>query len=476
MMVALGDVRPGFPFRPPSPYLQGIMTSASPAPLPSTRPPGYRDLLSRPGALDFFIAGCIGRIPLAMRAMGCVLLVQLVTGSYGMAGLVGAVQTLVGAFAAPSIGRIADRYGEGTILLWGTMVHAVGIFALVASVHWGANPLLMALAAAIVGGSNIPFSSLSRARWTRTLGSRGPALERAYSLESMADEMGFVIGPLLVVPLCVVVDPAAGIIAALGFTIVASAMLLRLPDTRKPAGRAAGPAPDVRLVPGQSVEERRSPIALVGIRVVVGVLLAVGFLFGSVDIMIVSFAEEHGAKGAVSVLAALFAFGSFLGAAAYGMIHWKAPIDRRLKLAIWWLALGTIPVALASSLVGMGAAGIFIGLSISPALIAANTVVEHLAPKGTVTEAFAWLSSALASGAALGSLVTGVVLDELGTRPGQALSLVGALGAATGVMIWSQHLKPPVDDHIDPGPTGPTGRDDRADDASPGLVAQADPA
>ncbi|MGC4107325.1 MAG: MFS transporter [Thermomicrobiales bacterium] len=444
---------------------QGTMTAASTAPAPSARPPGYRDLLSLPGARDFFIAGCIGRIPLAMRAMGCVLLVQLVTGSYGLAGLVGAVQTLVGAFAAPSIGRVADRYGERTILLWGTLIHAIGIVALVASVHLGANPLLMVPSAAIVGGSNIPFSSLSRARWTRKLGSRGPALERAYSLESMADEMGFVIGPLLVVPLCVVVDPAAGVLAALGFTIIAAAMLLRLPDTRKAAASA-----EVRLAPRQSVETPRSPIAIVGIRVVVGVLLAVGFLFGSVDIMIVSFAEDHGSKSAVSILAALFAFGSFLGAAAYGMIHWKAPIDRRMKIAIWWLALGTIPVALVSSLVGMGAAGVFIGLSISPALIAANTVVEHLAPKGSVTEAFAWLSSALASGAALGSLVTGVVLDELGTRTGQTLGLIGALGAAVGVMVWAQHLKPPADDHTDSDPAGDGG------EMAPRLVTSADPA
>lgn len=408
------------------------------------RPPGYRTLLSLPGAMAFFVAGCIGRIPLAMRAMGCVLLVQLTTGSYGLAGLVGAIQTLVGAFAAPSIGRVADRYGERTILFWGTLVHGIGIFALVASVRWGANPLLMAPAAAIVGASNIPFSSLSRARWTRTLGSRGPALERAYSLESMADELGFVIGPLLVVPLCVSVDPAAGILAALAFTILASGLLIRLPAMETQASPDA-PGEAVRLVPGHEVEEHRSPIRIAGIRVIVGVLVAVGFLFGAVDIMIVSFAEDHGSKGAVSVLAALFAFGSFLGAAVYGMIDWKAPIDRRLKIAIWWLALGTIPVALVSTLLGMGIAGVFIGLSISPALIACNMVVEHLSPKGAVTEAFAWLSSALACGAALGSLVTGYVLDEIGTRTGQTLGLVGAVGAVAAVMIWSRHLQPPTE-------------------------------
>ena len=400
----------------------------------TTDVPGYRALLAEPGVLGFFLAGCIGRIPLAMRAMGCILLVQLITGSYAMAGLVGAVQTLVGAVAAPRIGRIADRYGERTILIWGTLVQAIGIIGLVLSAHFGAHIVLMALSAALVGSSSVPFGSLSRARWTNLLGT-GPTLERAYSMESMADEMGFVIGPLLVVPLCVEVDPAAGILVAMLFSIVAVLMMMRQPGVRRHGSE------EVRLSPTQS-GKHSSVIAIPGVRVVVAILFAVGFVFGAVDIMIVAFAREHGSPGATSVLAALFAFGSFIGAALYGVITWKASVDRRLKIAIWWLALGTIPVVLANSLVFMGIAGIFIGLSISPALIAANTVIEHLSPRAALTEAFAWLGSALATGAALGSMISGYFLDHVGLRAGQSLGLIGGIGAAVAVAVWAPYLRP----------------------------------
>ncbi|MGI8485619.1 MAG: MFS transporter [Thermomicrobiales bacterium] len=293
----------------------------------TTDVPGYRALLAEPGVLGFFVAGCIGRIPLAMRAMGCILLVQLITGSYALAGLVGAIQTLVGAVAAPRIGRIADRYGERTILIWGTLVQAAGIIGLVFSAHFGANVILMSLSAAMVGSSSVPFGSLSRARWTNLLGT-GPTLERAYSIESMADEMGFVIGPLLVVPLCVEVDPAAGILVAMLFSIVAALLMMRQPGVRSHSGE------EVRLSPSQASSGKHSSvIAIPGVRVVIAILFAVGFVFGAVDIMIVAFAREHGSPGATSVLAALFAFGSFIGAALYGVITWRSSVDQRLKIA-----------------------------------------------------------------------------------------------------------------------------------------------
>lgn len=409
----------------------------------TTEVQGYRALLAEPGVLGFFLAGCIGRIPLAMRGLGCILLVQLVTGSYALAGLVGAVQTLVGAVAAPRIGRIADRYGEHRILIWGTVLQASGVTGLVLSAHLGANPILMCLSAAVVGSSSVPFGSLSRARWTNLLGS-GPSLERAYSMESMADEMGFVIGPLLVVPLCVEVDPAAGIIVAMLFSMVAATVMIRQPGVRK-AGSA-----EVRLSPVHgSTDKHRSVFSIGGIRVVVGILFAVGFIFGAVDIMIVAFAREHGSPGATSVLAALFAFGSFIGAAFYGVIAWKAPVDRRLKLAIWWLALGTIPLVFANSIVFMGIAGVFIGLSISPALIASNTVIEHLSPRASLTEAFAWLGSALATGAALGGVISGYFLDHVGMRAGQSLGMIGGVGAAIAVAMWAPSLRPKSSEELD---------------------------
>jgi MFS family permease len=67
-------------------------------------------------------------------------------------------------------------------------------------------------------------------------------------------------------------------------------------------------------------------------------------------------------------------------------------------------------------------------------MIAANSVVEGLAERNRLNEAFAWLSSAVASGVAIGSIVAGVVIDALGTRGGQAVAVVAG-GLAVAVVV-----------------------------------------
>jgi MFS family permease len=394
----------------------------------------YRSLLATPGAAIFFLACFLGRIPLAMRALGCVLLVQQLTGSYGLAGVVGATQTLVAAFASPRLGRIADRYGERTVLLWSMVVHAIGMLALIAAAYADPPAVVLLLAAAVLGGSAMPFGSLSRARWVALLG-KGRALERAYAMEAMADEAGFIIGPLLVVPLSVSVNAAAGLLCSLALTIVGTLLLLRgtVPVTAD--------EPPVRVTPTEGTKDGRTVIGIPGIQVLVASLLFLGIIFGSVEIVLVAFAEDLGAPNAASVLAALFAAGSLVGAVAYGAIHWQSPVDRRLKIAIWWMALGTIPILLASSIPAMGVAVFVSGLAISPGMIAANTVVETLAPPRMLTEAFSWIGSALSTGAAFGSIVAGVVLDDIGVRGGQAIGLFGGGLAALVVIVWARHLR-----------------------------------
>jgi len=402
---------------------------------PATPNVSYRSLLAAPGAAVFFLATFLGRVPLAMRALGCVLLVQQLNGSYGLAGLVGATQTLVAAFASPRLGRFADRYGERQVLLWSAAVHAVGIAALIATAYADAPAPLLLLAAAVVGGSAMPFGSISRARWVATLGP-GRALERAYALESMADEAAFIVGPMLVVPLSVSVNAAAGLVVSLLMTIAGTLLLVR----QRPL---AADGPPARIQPRDDTTDGRTVIGIPGIQVLIASLLFMGIIFGSAEIVLVAFAADQGAPNATSVLAALFALGSFVGAVGYGAVRWTSPVDRRLKIAIWWLALGTIPILLASSIPAMGLSVFIAGLAISPGMIAANTVVEHLAPPKMLTEAFSWIGSALATGAAVGSIITGAVLDEISVRGGQSVGLFGGVLSGLVVIIWARHLKTP---------------------------------
>jgi MFS family permease len=341
------------------------------------------------------------------------------------------VQTLISAFASPRLGRFADRYGERTVLFWSAIVHTLGMAGLIIAAYAGAHPVPLVLGAAVVGASSMPFGSLSRARWVQTLG-KSRSLERAYALESMADEMGFIVGPMLVVPLSVSVNPAAGLIASLLMTIAATAMLIlqKAPET------------NIRIMPiDNGVVEGKTVIGIPGIQVLVGSLLFLGIIFGAVELVMVAFAEHHGRPNMASIMAATFAAGSLVGAIIYGAITWHGPVDRRLKIAIWWIALGSIPILLANSILAMSVAVFITGLAISPGMIAANTVVEHLAPPKMLTEAFSWIGSALATGAAVGSVAAGVVLDEIGLRGGQSVGIVGGILSGLVLIIWARHLR-----------------------------------
>jgi hypothetical protein len=79
-------------------------------------------------------------------------------------------------------------------------------------------------------------------------------------------------------------------------------------------------------------------------------------------------------------------------------------------------------------MVALGAVLVIAGAAIAPAYAAVYAMVDEAAPTGTVTEAFAWLATAVAIGAAAGAAIAGAVAESAG--PAAALALGGAAGAA----------------------------------------------
>ncbi len=74
-------------------------------------PSPYVQLLRTPHAWPFSFAGFFARLPLAMGGLALLLLVVDSTDSYFLAGAVDATYILVGAFAAPAVAILIDRYG-----------------------------------------------------------------------------------------------------------------------------------------------------------------------------------------------------------------------------------------------------------------------------------------------------------------------------------------------------------------------------
>jgi MFS family permease len=403
---------------------------------PPTAPPLHlRELLLRPDHLAFALPGFIGRLPLAMRALSCILLIQGITGEYGLAGLVGASQTLVSAFASPRIGQLADRHGTRPVLAIALLVQTVGVITLIATAYAGMPAPVLLLAAAVIGASSVPFGSFSRSRWPLHV-ARGRDLDRAYALEGVFEEVSFIVGPALAVFLSVEIAPPLGLIVALVMTAIASAGLIRLPEIDAHAAT---------LAEGPVASLLRNPIILI----VAGSGIGMGILFGSIEISLVAFAEEMGREGMASALIAIFTVGSLASAILYGLVTLSQPLRLRVLASVAWVALWMVPTALAPSMPTMIACVLFAGIGISPWAISASSLIERGVPARALREAFGWFSASVASGAAFGAMVAGMAIDAWGSDGGQVVSIVGGLLAVI-VAALSQGRLARVETRVSP--------------------------
>jgi MFS family permease len=381
----------------------------------------YRSLLAIPHSRAFVLAGFVGRLPMAMRDLGCVLMISELTGSYWLAGATTGTLTLAQAAASPRLGRLVDRHGQRRVLLACLAIHAVGTLVLVASAQFSAPAWILLASAALAGAATLPVGSLVRSRWSALVGD-SPDLEKAYALESSLDEAIYVLGPLIVTGLVVGVVPSAGLLGALVLTASGSLTLVAQRRT-EPAVTAEQDRTDGRVI--------RVP----GLLVLVATLVAVGAIFGAVDVAMVAFAEEAGSSGAVGPLLALYAAGSLVAGLAYGARSWRTPLHRRFLVSLAGLFGGTGLIALAHSVPLMALAVTVAGVAIAPTLIAGFRLAQKLAPPSALTEGLNWVSTALTVGGATGYWSAGLVADQAG---GRMAFLVAVIAGGTAMLVASR--------------------------------------
>src|SRR5919107_3857102 len=378
----------------------------------------YRSLLSTPHARAFVIAGFVARLSISMRALGAVLMIPQLTGSYGLAGAVAAAALRGEAGAAPRLGRSVDRYGQRRVLFLSLAVHSAGTLALVISAQLSAPSWVLLATAALSGAAALQVGSLVRARWSALVGD-SPVLEAAFALESTLDELIFVLGPALVTALALGVAPGAGLLGALALTIVGS-LALALQRRTQPT-----PA-DVRD------RSEGSAIGTPGLRVLVATFVAAGAIFGTLDVAMVAFAGQVGSPGAAGPLLALVAAGSLFAGLAYGARSWRWPLDKRFVASVVVLWGGTVPLTLAPSVSLMAPAAVLAGVAIAPTLIAGFTLAQRLVASGKLTEGLNWTITALGTGAAIGAWTAGLIADSAG---GRAAFLVSVLAGGATVVV-----------------------------------------
>jgi MFS family permease len=383
-----------------------------------------------PGAVGFVLAGLVARLPISMQSLGVVLLVQATTGSYALAGAVSATFALVQALLAPLLGRLVDRHGQARVLVPALALYAAGLGGLVALALADAPSWTLFPAAAVYGGSYPQPGSLVRARWAHALGGT-PLLPTAFSLESVLDEVVFVVGPVLVTLLATEVVPEAGVLTAGVFTIVGSLALAAQRRTEPP--------------PHPSSAGVRAPSVLrgAGVRVLVLVGGAVGGIFGSIEVATVAFTDEHGQPAAAGLVLALLAGGSLLAGLCYGTVRWRAPLSRRFVRGVVLLAAVTVPLPFAPNVPVLAALVFVGGFTISPTLIAAFALLEELVPAVSRTEGLTWFSTGIGIGLAAAASATGQVVDAAGGRAAFGVALAFGILAALLALAGAGRLARP---------------------------------
>ncbi|MFJ4784564.1 MFS transporter [Streptomyces sp. NPDC088794] len=396
----------------------------SPAP---TRP-GYGQLLRTRGAWTFLLPGFAARQPFAMLTISIVLLVQHTTGSYGAAGAAAAVTGVSMALFAPYSGRLADRYGQRTVLLPGVLVHTVSGLTLTALALAHA-PLWALFVAAVPTGASVPqIGPMVRARWGVKL-QDSPLLTTAAAFESVTDELTFVFGPLLATALCTAVDPAAGLVTEAALTLIGGLLFA--------AQKSTQPTVAVR---GHARVEHVSALSIPGVRVLIVTFLGIGTVFGGMQVSLAAFTESIGEPGLNGVLYGVFAAGNMLSGIVCGAIAWKTAPRRRLVVGYGALALTASGLWAAHSVLGLAGLGLLVGMCIAPALITGYTLVEGLVPAGARTEAFTWLTGAVALGQAAAVTLAGQLEDRFWTGAGFLVPAAGTILALATLLTLRSRL------------------------------------
>ncbi|MDX2959418.1 MFS transporter [Streptomyces acidiscabies] len=267
------------------------------------RTPGpYRRLLSHPGASAFTAGNLVARLPSGMFSVSAVMMIADAHGSYALAGAVSATGLAATAVAAPWVARLVDRRGQAQVAVPAALFAALGSIALVLCVRYDA-PVWTLFAAYAATATTPNTGGMSRARWAHLLAGDEEALHTANSFEQAADELCFLLGPLIAALLCANVFPEAGTLTAAALLVTGILLFA--------AQRRTEPPPHAH-------PSAKSPLTSPGMPPLLAACLCLGAVFGATEVVTVAFADEAGHRAAAGLVLGLQAGGSALAGLVFG--------------------------------------------------------------------------------------------------------------------------------------------------------------
>lgn len=379
----------------------------------------YGRILRTPGIFGLIAATTLTRIPFSVNSLGVLLFLRAETGSFGLAGACVGALALGAGFGAPIAARLVDRRGV-RMLMPLALAHAASAAALIALGLGAATAPALLIAAALMGSTYPPAGSVLRGRWPELLDD-GELVSAAYALDSVLIEISFVTGPLITAAVVAVASPQL----ALG----GSAVLVIL-----------GTVIFVALLPRSSVEHEDhgfygvlGALAAPAIRNVALSTVPFGFCIGTIEVALPAFTHVEGRDELAGVLLAIWSAASGIGGLAYGARAIRGELITTYLRIAWVFPLACLPLLVAFSPLSMAFLVVFAGLPIAPLIASRNELLAAVAPRGTTTEAFTWLTTALIAGLAAGAAAGGALVEldgwELAVIVGVVVAVAGGVAS-----------------------------------------------
>ena len=373
----------------------------------------------------------IARAPYAMLPLGTMTAMTASSGSVAVGGVAAGLVAIAGSAAAPLIGRWSDAAGQRRVLSILTPINAVALIGMLcaALLSWN-GPALWAVCLA-VGLTGVPVGSFTRSRWVGL--SRSPRdLDTAFSYESTADEMVFVLGPAIV--------GLAASLASSWAPLALAATLVLLAGI--PFALSSPTIPEHPCSPtgSFSVPSRGPGIGTVLLRVLPAlvVMWCIGSLFGSVQAGTTERAAELGSPGVGGLIYAAMGLGSATTALLVVLV--PEQIIASLRVGIGGIGMATLlMLTILQSTVGATTVTLLLtGLFIGPTMVTAFSMAERRAPAGGTGVAMTSMQSAVTVGVATGSAAGGALAAAHGSPGAYGLAVgVSALAAALGITRWA---------------------------------------
>lgn len=387
----------------------------------------YGELWRLPSAPLLILAGIVGRLPAGVAPLALLLFLADRTGSYGVGGIAVGLYGLATAATAPLLGRVADRHGFTLVLFATGIGYPLAVGLLVLAAVSGAPIPLVHLAAALAGALMPLLSSSLRALWTDvTDGQAGDTVRQtAFALDAIALEVVWMTGPVLVAAAIALSSASVGpVIALIGGGLAALVGSLSVAGSRPSRRWRPRPVP-----PGT---RRHHPLRARGMAPTLVAAFALLFGTGAIEAAVAGFSDAHGMPALSGVLLSVWSVGSALGGLWFGAQRFVASTVTQYRWTLLACAIGVVPLAFLGNAWLIGGVLFLGGTAFAPAITVQNSLVAELAPAGTVTESFTWLTTVTYAAVAIGTAIGGTLVDLPG---GVAAALL--LAALSAMLAWA---------------------------------------